>query len=112
MYSSSQIDSSVKQNIYLNPQGSQTKYFTVFRTSALSCNMPLAEPHSENYLLVMSGSIKSAPFLKGWKTLKDHIRKNVGSPGYTHVNSASETGIHRGWCNFVREDDAKAAYSM
>jgi hypothetical protein len=80
--------------------------------SSPSYKMPAAETRIENYLLVMSGSIQSAPFLSCWKDLKDHIRKNVRRPGHTQVSSASEAGIHRGWCNFRRKDDAKAAYGM
>jgi hypothetical protein len=74
--------------------------------------MPSTDARIGNYLLVMSGSIQSAPFLSCWKDLKDHIRKHIRRPGHTYVSSASEAGIHRGWCNFRREDDAKAAYGM
>jgi hypothetical protein len=73
--------------------------------------MPIATSRKNDYLLIMSGSIHSAPFLICWKFLKDHIRQNGAHPGYTHVISASDTGIYRGWCHFTSEDDAKTAYS-
>jgi hypothetical protein len=74
--------------------------------------MPVKKPRGNNYLLVVSGCIKSAPFLTRWQSLKDHIRKNVGHAGYTHVSSTSDAQIYRGWCHFASEDHAKAAYSM
>ena len=33
------------------------------------------------YLLVLSGSVQAAPFLTGWKPLKDSIRQNAKRPG-------------------------------
>jgi hypothetical protein len=64
-----------------------------------------------DYLLVLSGSAQAAPFLTGWKTLKESIRQNAKRPGWTDVSSTSYEGIQRGWCNFKRASDAEAAYS-
>jgi hypothetical protein len=64
------------------------------------------------YLLVLSGSAQDAPFLKGWKTLKDSIWQNAGGPGWTDVSSTSQEDIRRGWCNFMRARNVEAAYSM
>ncbi|KAF2844042.1 hypothetical protein T440DRAFT_494256 [Plenodomus tracheiphilus IPT5] len=74
--------------------------------------MTSTKPCYGKYLLVLSGSAQDALFLKGWKTLKDSIRQNAGDPGWTDVSSTAHEGIQRGWCNFMRAHNAKAAYSF
>ncbi|KAI1561704.1 hypothetical protein PtrEW4_010440, partial [Pyrenophora tritici-repentis] len=72
--------------------------------------MTIAKPHYGKYLLVLSGSAESAPFLADWKVLKDDIRKNVRNPGWTDVSPTSREGIQRAWCNLWREGEAEATY--
>ncbi|RMZ74100.1 nucleic acid binding [Pyrenophora seminiperda CCB06] len=55
-------------------------YFKFIKTKL---TMTIAKPHYGKYLLVLSGSAESAPFLADWKVLKDDIRKNVRNPGWT-----------------------------
>ena len=74
--------------------------------------MTSTNPSYGKYLLVLSGSAQDAPFLKDWKALKDSIRQNARRLGWTDVSSTPHGGIQRGWCNFKRAHDAKAAYSM
>lgn len=73
--------------------------------------MTTTAPRYGKYLLVLSGSVEHAPFLKNWKTLKDSMRKIAGDPGWTDVSPISHNGIRRGWCNLSIEGKAKAAYS-
>jgi len=74
--------------------------------------MKSTHPRYGKYLLVLSGLAQDAPFLEGWRALKDSIRQNASRPGWTDVISTPHEGIQRGWCNFRRVDDAEAAYSM
>lgn len=66
-----------------------------------------------DFLLVVCGSTRYAPYLAGWQEFKDHLRKVVKEqPGWVDVYSS---GIHRkgdmqGWCRLRDKEDANAAY--
>jgi hypothetical protein len=68
-----------------------------------------------DFLLVVSGSTRNAPYLSGWQEFKDHIRKVVKEqPGWVDVYS-SQTSRPRemqGWARLRDKADADAAYSM
>jgi hypothetical protein len=68
-----------------------------------------------DFLLVVSGSTRSAPYLSGWQEFKDHIRKVVKEqPGWVDVYSSqtSRRGEMQGWARLKDRADADAAYSM
>jgi hypothetical protein len=67
-----------------------------------------------DYLLVVSGSTRHAPYLTGWQEFKDHIRKVVKEqPGWVDVYSSSSQrrGEMQGWARLRDREDADAAYS-
>jgi hypothetical protein len=68
-----------------------------------------------DFLLVISGSTRSSPFLTGWQEFKDHIRKVVKEqPGWVDVYSSQSQrcGEMQGWARLRDREDADAAYSM
>jgi hypothetical protein len=67
-----------------------------------------------DFLLVVSGSTRSAPYLAGWQEFKDHIRKVVKEqPGWVDVYSSQSQhrGEVQGWARLRDREDADAAYS-
>jgi hypothetical protein len=68
-----------------------------------------------DFLLVISGSTRSSPFLAGWQKFKDHIRKVVQEqPGWVDICSSQSQlrGEMQGWARLRDREDADAAYSM
>lgn len=67
-----------------------------------------------DFLLVISGLIRHAPYLTGWQEFKDHIRKVVKEqPGWVDVHSSQSQrrGEMQGWARLRDRDDADAAFS-
>jgi hypothetical protein len=68
-----------------------------------------------DFLLVISGSSLSLPFLTGWQEFKDHIRKVVKEqPGWVDVypSQSQRRGEMQGWARLRDREDIDAAYSM
>ncbi|KAF1913714.1 hypothetical protein BDU57DRAFT_319571 [Ampelomyces quisqualis] len=66
-----------------------------------------------DFLLVVSGSTRSASYLSGWQEFKDHIRKVVKEqPGWVDVYSSQSQrrGEMQGWARLRDREDADAAY--
>jgi hypothetical protein len=67
-----------------------------------------------DFLLVISGLTRFAPYLTGWQHFKDHIRKVVKEqPGWVDVYSSQSQrrGEMQGWARMRDVEDADAAYS-
>jgi hypothetical protein len=67
-----------------------------------------------DFLLVISGLTRYAPYLTGWQHFKDHIRKVVKEqPGWVDVYSSQSQrrGEMQGWARLKDVEDADAAYS-
>jgi hypothetical protein len=67
-----------------------------------------------DYLLVVSGTTRYAPYLSGWQEFKDHLRKVVKEqPGWADVYSSQSQrrGEMQGWCRLRDREDADAVYS-
>jgi hypothetical protein len=65
-----------------------------------------------DYLLVVSGQLRKAPYLGDWKGFKDHIRKAVKEqPGWSNVYEGKIRGDMQGWCRLKDKDDANSVYS-
>jgi hypothetical protein len=72
------------------------------------------EEGDKNFLLVVSGTTRYAPYLTGWQEFKDHLRKVVKEKlGWADVYSSQ--GQRRremqGWCCLKDGEDADAVYS-
>lgn len=68
-----------------------------------------------DYLLVVSGVMRYAPYLAGWQEFKDHLRKVVKEqPGWADVYSSQgrRRGEMQGWCRLKDREDADAVFSM
>lgn len=68
----------------------------------------------EDFLLVVSGTTRYAPYLTGWQEFKDHLRKVVKEqPGWADVYSSQgqRRGEMQGWCRLKDREDADAVYS-
>jgi hypothetical protein len=68
----------------------------------------------EDFLLVVSGTIRCAPYLAGWQEFKDHLRKVIKEqPGWVDVYSSQgqRKGEMQGWCRLKDREDADAVYS-
>jgi hypothetical protein len=68
-----------------------------------------------DFLLVISGTTRHAPFLAGWHEFKDHIRKVVKEqPGWADVyaSQSQRRGEMQGWARLKLREDADATYSM
>jgi hypothetical protein len=68
----------------------------------------------EDFLLVVSGTTRYAPYLTGWQEFKDHLRKVVKEqPGWADVYSSQgqRRGEMQGWCRLKYREDADAVYS-
>jgi hypothetical protein len=68
-----------------------------------------------DFMLVVSGSIRNAPYLSGWQEFKDHIRKVVKKqPGWVEVCSSQSQcgGEVQGRATLRDRKDADAAYGM
>ena len=67
-----------------------------------------------DFLLVVAGLTRFAPYLSGWQEFKDHIRKVVREqPGWVDVyaSQSQRRGEMQGWCRLKDKEDADAAYS-
>lgn len=67
-----------------------------------------------DFLLVVAGLTRFAPYLSGWQEFKDHIRKVVREqPGWVEVyaSQSQRRGEMQGWCRLKDKEDADAAYS-
>ncbi|KNG44221.1 rna-binding domain-containing protein [Stemphylium lycopersici] len=67
----------------------------------------------EDFLLVVSGTTRYAPYLTGWQEFKDHLRKVVKEqPGWADVYSSQgqRRGEMQGWCRLRDREDADAVY--
>lgn len=67
-----------------------------------------------DFLLVICGSTRYAPYLTGWQEFKDYLRKVVKEqPGWADVCSSlgQRRGEMQGWCRLTDREDAEAAYS-
>jgi hypothetical protein len=68
-----------------------------------------------DFLLVISGLTRFAPYLAGWQQFKDHIRKVVKEqPGWVEVYSSQSQrrGEMQGWARMKDIEDSDTAYSM
>jgi hypothetical protein len=68
----------------------------------------------EEFLLVVLGTTRYAPYLTGWQEFKDHLRKIVKKqPGWADVYSSQgqRGGEMQGWCHLKDREDADAVYS-
>ncbi|CAN9260450.1 unnamed protein product [Alternaria alternata] len=69
----------------------------------------------EDFLLVVSGTTRYAPYLTGWQEFKDHLRKVVKEqPGWADVYSSQgqRRGEIQGWCRLKDREDADAVYKV
>ncbi|KAG9189701.1 hypothetical protein G6011_06569 [Alternaria panax] len=69
----------------------------------------------EDFLLVVSGTTRYAPYLTGWQEFKDHLRKVVKEqPGWADVYSSQgqRRGEMQGWCRLKDREDANAVYKV
>lgn len=67
-----------------------------------------------DFLLVVAGLTRFAPYLSGWQEFKDYIRKVVREqPGWVDVfaSQSQRRGEMQGWCRLKDREDADAAYS-
>ncbi|KAL5404119.1 hypothetical protein PMIN06_013045 [Paraphaeosphaeria minitans] len=65
-----------------------------------------------DYLLVVSGQLRKAPYLADWKAFKDHIRMVVKEqPGWSNVCEGKIRGDMQGWCRLKDKEDANSVYS-
>ncbi|KAH8723946.1 hypothetical protein GQ44DRAFT_619175 [Phaeosphaeriaceae sp. PMI808] len=70
------------------------------------------------FLLVISGPTRNAPYLADWQGFKDNIRKVVKEqPGWVdvHANQGGQIlrrGDRQGWARLKEKEDADAAYSF
>ena len=67
-----------------------------------------------DFLLVVSGTIRYAPYLASWQEFKDHLRKVVKEqPGWAEVCSSQgyRRGEMQGWCRIRDREDADAVFS-
>lgn len=67
-----------------------------------------------DFLLVVAGLTRFAPYLTGWQEFKDHIRRVVREqPGWVDVyaSQSQRRGEMQGWCRLKDREDAEAAYS-
>ncbi|EUC34993.1 hypothetical protein COCCADRAFT_3734 [Bipolaris zeicola 26-R-13] len=68
-----------------------------------------------DYLLVVSGVMRYAPYLAGWQEFKDHLRKVVKEqPGWADVYSSQghRRGEMQGWCRLKDREDADAVFKV
>lgn len=68
-----------------------------------------------DFLLVVSGTTRYAPYLAGWQEFKDHLRKVVKEqPGWANVYSSQgqRKGEMEGWCRLKDREDADAVYKV
>jgi hypothetical protein len=68
-----------------------------------------------DFLLVVSGTTRYAPYLTGWQQFKDHLRKIVKEqPGWADVYSSQgqRGGEMQGWCRLRDRKDADAVYGV
>ncbi|KAF1933983.1 uncharacterized protein M421DRAFT_388398 [Didymella exigua CBS 183.55] len=68
-----------------------------------------------DFLLVVAGLTRFAPYLSGWQEFKDHIRKVVREqPGWVDVyaSQSQRRGEMQGWCRLKDKEDADAAYKI
>jgi len=68
-----------------------------------------------DFLLVVCGSTRYAPYLAGWQEFKDHLRKVVKEqPGWADVYSSPNQRRNdmQGWCRLKDAEDADAAYKI
>ncbi|KAL6712446.1 hypothetical protein ACN47E_000323 [Coniothyrium glycines] len=68
-----------------------------------------------DYLLVVCGQTRYAPYLAGWQEFKDYLRKVVKEqPGWADVypSSSQKRGEMQGWCRLRDLEDADAAYRV
>lgn len=73
------------------------------------------KPDDGDFLLVLSGSTRYAPYLAGWQDFKDHIRKIVKDhPGWVDVDPGptQRRGEMQVWARLRLEEDANASFSM
>jgi len=69
----------------------------------------------EDFLLVVSGTTRYAPYLTGWQEFKDHLRKVVKEqPGWADVypSQGQRRGEMQGWCRLKDREDADAVYKV
>jgi hypothetical protein len=69
---------------------------------------------AKDFLLVVSGTTRYAPYLTRWQEFKDHLRKVVkDQPGWADVYSSQgqRRGEMQGWCRLKDREDADAVYS-
>jgi hypothetical protein len=95
------------------PVGSGFCYAERFPLITMSYNNAWKEGNGD-FLLVISGSTCSSPFLTGWQEFKDHIRKVVKEqPGWVDVYSSQSQRRDemQGWARLRDRGDADAAYS-
>jgi hypothetical protein len=65
-----------------------------------------------DFLLIISGSKRNAPYLAGWQEFKDHMRGIVKEqPGWADVFQSQRPGEMQGWARLRGREDADAAYS-
>jgi hypothetical protein len=65
-----------------------------------------------DFLLVVTGSTRFAPYLSGWQKFKDHIRGVVREQsGWVDVYQSQCSGEMQGWCRLKDQEDAETAYS-
>jgi hypothetical protein len=77
-------------------------------------SFPVARKDTDgDYLLVVSGQLRKAPYLGDWKGFKDHIRKVVKEqPGWSNVCEGKVRGDMQGWCRLKDKEDANSVYSL
>jgi len=62
------------------------------------------------FILVVSGTTRHAPYLTRWQEFKDHLRNVVEEqPGWVDVYPIQ--GEMQGWCHLKNRKDADAVYS-
>jgi hypothetical protein len=68
----------------------------------------------DDFLLVISGTTRYAPYLTGWQEFKDHLRKVVKEQlgwAKVYLSQGQQRGEMQGWCRLKDREDADAVYS-
>ncbi|KAJ4286247.1 hypothetical protein N0V90_013281 [Kalmusia sp. IMI 367209] len=64
-----------------------------------------------DYLVILSGNLRRAPYLESWKKFKDHIRSHLEEqPGWTDVVKGKTSGEIQGWCKLKNSQDVINVY--
>lgn len=99
---------------FFNPPASGSNFAKLHGRADMS-NRGSWKDSEGDYLLVISGTTRHAPFLAGWRNFKDHIRNVVKEqPGWADVypSQSHRRGEMQGWARLKLPEDTDSTYSM